>query len=222
MEKNNNLMRIAPSILSADFSKMGEEVISIQNSGADLIHADVMDGIFVPNITFGPKMIADIKNHTTIPIDTHLMIVEPWKYIERFALAGSAYITVHYEACGNRTVDTLKAIKSLGVKCGVVINPDTELEPAFDSILESDMLLLMSVNPGFGGQEYIEKVTDKIKQARKFIDKNNSNILLEVDGGVNFENVAKIKHAGANVIVSGNTIFKADDRSIAIELLRNL
>lgn len=221
MEKNNKNILIAPSILSADFSKMGEEVLSIQNCGADLIHADVMDGVFVPNITFGPKMIADIAKCTTLPIDTHLMICEPWKYIESFAKAGSSFITVHYEACKDRLLDTLKAIKTLGVKCGVVINPATPIECVYDAILESDMLLLMSVNPGFGGQKYIESVTQKIANARKFIDDSGKDVLLEIDGGINFENVSIVKNSGAEVIVSGNTIFKSEDRAKAICKLRN-
>ena len=151
-------IKIAPSVLSADFSMLGQEITDITKAGADFIHLDVMDGVFVKNITFGPKLVKDVRKWSSAVFDAHLMIVEPWKYIEKFAEAGADYITVHYEACGNRLKDTLKAIKSLGVKCGAVINPDTSVESVKDVLEECDMLLLMSVFPGFGGQKFIESV----------------------------------------------------------------
>ena len=213
-------VKIAPSILSADFSKIGEETASISSQGADLIHLDVMDGVFVKNITFGPKLIKDIRKYSDKTFDAHLMIVEPWKYIERFAESGADIITVHFEACGNRLKDTLKAIKSLGVKCGAVINPDTEVREIKDVIEECDMLLLMSVFPGFGGQSFIESVLPKISEAKKLIDSTGKDIDLEIDGGITLENVSKVKELGANVIVAGNTVFKAEDRAEVIKKLR--
>ncbi len=213
-------VKIAPSILSADFSKIGEETASISSQGADLIHLDVMDGVFVKNITFGPKLIKDIRKYSDKTFDAHLMIVEPWKYIERFAESGADIITVHFEACGNRLKDTLKAIKSLGVKCGAVINPDTEVREIKDVIEDCDMLLLMSVFPGFGGQSFIESVLPKISEAKKLIDSTGKDIDLEIDGGITLENVSKVKELGANVIVAGNTVFKAEDRAEVIKKLR--
>ena len=219
--KNTNDIFIAPSILSADFSKMGEEVINLQECGADMIHIDVMDGVFVPNITFGIKMVQDIAKHTNLILDTHLMIIEPWKYIKQFALAGSHYITVHYEACKERLAQTLTEIKECGVKCGLVINPDTPVEAVKNEILSCDMVLVMSVFPGFGGQKFISDVLHKIEKIRKIIDESGKDILLEVDGGINFENSSIVKNAGANVLVAGNTVFSAFDRALAITKLRN-
>ena len=213
---------IAHSVLSADFSKMGEEIKQITALGADVIHLDVMDGVFVKNITFGPKLIEDVRKESNAIFDAHLMIVEPWKYIDRFAKAGADYITVHYEACKERLKQTLTEIKNLGVKCGVVINPDTPVEAIKDVIEECDMLLLMSVFPGFGGQKFIPEVLEKLKEAKALIDSTGKDILLEIDGGVNLENIVEIKKAGANVIVAGNTIFKSPNRKETIEKLRNI
>lgn len=220
MEKNS-LIKIAPSILSADFAIMKDEILSLEKSGADLIHVDVMDGAFVPNITFGPKMVADIRPHTKLMLDTHLMIERPWLYIEKFAQAGSDILTVHIEACKQRTLDTLKAIKSLGLKCGVVVNPETDVTEIENYVSACDMLLIMSVHPGFGGQKFIENSLGKILTARKLIELSGKDIWLEVDGGINFSNAKAVVNAGANVIVSGNTIFKATDRRRAINDLRN-
>lgn len=213
---------IAPSILSADFSKMGEEVVSLEKSGADFIHIDVMDGVFVPNITFGIKMVKDIAPHTNLILDTHLMIVEPWKYVEQFAKAGSNYITVHYEACKEKLSETLQLIKSYGVKCGLVINPDTPVSKIENLIEMCDIVLVMSVFPGFGGQSFISSVLEKVKCIREIINKSGKNILLEIDGGINFDNVKLVKESGANVIVAGNTVFSHSNRLEAIEKLRNL
>ena len=217
-----NKILIAPSILSSDFSRAGEEFASITKAGADFIHLDVMDGVFVHNMTFGPKFIKETRPYSDRVFDAHLMIVEPWKHIEDFAKAGSDYITVHYESCKEKLKDTLKAIKSYGVKCGAVINPDTEVSAVKDVIEECDMLLLMSVFPGLGGQSYIESVTPKIKEARELIDATGKEILLEVDGGITLSNVNKVKEAGANVIVAGSTVFSASDHAEMIKKLREL
>lgn len=215
-------IKIAPSVLSADFSKMGEEVKCVTDCGADVIHLDVMDGVFVKNITFGPKLIKDVRKFSSAIFDAHLMIVEPWKYIEKFAESGADIITVHKEACGDRLKDTLKAIKSLGVKCGAVINPDTPVSSIADVIEECDMLLLMSVFPGFGGQKFIESVLPKLEEASKLISSTGKEIDLEIDGGINKENIVAVKNAGANVIVAGNTVFKETDRAKIIRELREM
>ncbi len=214
-------IKIAPSILSADFSKMGEEIRGLESCKADVIHCDVMDGVFVNNITFGIKMIEDIRAHTSLPLDCHLMIVHPEKYVERFAKAGADIITVHYETCQDNLEDVLKQIKACGVKCGAVINPDTPVEKIERIIPLCDMVLVMSVFPGFGGQKFIKPCLDKLRQIRAIIDASGRDIDLEVDGGVTEENVAEIKAAGANVIVAGSTVFKAQNRVAIIEKLRN-
>lgn len=215
-------IKIAPSMLSADFSRFGEEATFITENGADILHLDVMDGNFVKNITFGPKFIKDARPYSKAVFDAHLMILNPWNYIERFAEAGSDIITVHYEACKERLKDTLKAIKSLGVKCGAVINPDTEVSVLKSVVEECDMLVLMSVFPGFGGQKFIPEVLPKIEEAARLIESTGKNIDLEVDGGITLENVAAVKKAGANVIVAGSTVFKASDRKDVIQKLREL
>ena len=213
-------IKIAPSILSANFSKMGEEIAELEKCGADMIHCDVMDGVFVNNITFGMKMIEDIRPLTSLPLDCHLMIVNPEKYVERFAKAGADYITVHYEACQNNLKEVLELIKSTGVKCGVVINPDTSVEKIQDVLLMCDMVLVMSVFPGFGGQKFIVETLDKVRALRAMIDESGKDILLQIDGGVTAENVAEIKQAGANVIVAGSTVFKAENKAEMISLLK--
>lgn len=215
-------IKIAPSMLSADFSKIGEEVKNISNDGADVIHLDVMDGVFVKNITFGPKFVKDIRKYSDKVFDAHLMIENPWKYIDKFADAGADIITVHYEAEKDRLKDTLKAIKSLGVKCGAVINPDTPVSAIYNVIEDCDMVLLMSVFPGFGGQKFISDVLPKVKEAREIIDKLGKNIDLEIDGGITLDNVKLVKEAGANVIVAGSTVFKATDRKQIIRSLREM
>ncbi len=213
---------IAPSILSADFAKMGAEVEDLEKNGADLIHVDVMDGVFVSNITFGMKMVKDVRKITKLPLDCHLMIVEPWKYVEKFAESGADYITVHYEACKERLAETLNQIKACGVKCGCVINPDTPVEKIKEVITLCDMVLVMSVFPGKGGQKFIPEVLPKVEEIRKIIDESGKDILLEIDGGVNTENVALIKKCGAEVLVAGNTVFSAGDRKAVMEQLRIL
>ena len=213
---------IAPSILSADYSIMDRELNSLKLSGADYVHIDVMDGVFVPNINFGPKFVKDIRKCSDLVFDTHLMIVEPWKYIEAFANAGADIITIHQEACKDRLSDTLKAIKSLGVKCGAVINPNTPVSTLKDCIELCDMVLLMSVYPGFGGQKFIPEVLEKLKQAKALIDSTGKDIDLEIDGGVTLENAKAVKEAGANVLVAGSTVFNHSDRAQAMDLLRRI
>lgn len=219
--KNENI-KIAPSILSADFSKMGEEVENLSLCGADLVHCDVMDGVFVPNITFGIKMIADIKKRTDLPLDCHLMIVNPEKYVQSFAKAGADYITVHYEACKENTLSVLKLIKSYGVKCGVAINPDCDPKSVEDLLPYCDLVLVMSVFPGFGGQSFIESTLESVKYFKNVIDKNNLDAVIEIDGGINFDTVSKAKLAGAQIIVAGSAVFSAERRDEAIIKLRTL
>ena len=215
-------IKIAPSILSADFARAGEEVRNITRDGADVLHIDVMDGSFVKNISFGPKFVKEIRPYSNGIFDCHLMIVNPWNYIKQFADAGADIITVHYEACGDRLKETLKEIKALGVKCGAVINPNTEVKEIENVIDECDMLLLMSVYPGFGGQKFIPEVLSKIEQARSLIEKTGKDIDLEIDGGINKENVRLVKDAGANVIVAGSTVFNEVDRAKIIKELREI
>jgi len=215
-------IKIAPSILSADFARAGQEIEQITKDGADLLHLDVMDGSFVKNISFGPKFIQEVRPYSKATFDAHLMIVNPWNYIKQFANAGADIITVHYEACGDKLKDTLLQIKDLGVKCGAVINPDTPVEKVADVIELCDMLLLMSVYPGFGGQKFIPDVLPKIAEARKLIDSTGKDIDLEIDGGITKENVRLVKDAGANVIVAGSTVFNQIDRAKIIRELREI
>ena len=215
-------IKISPSFLSADFSRAGEEMVKTASAGADLIHLDVMDGVFVKNLSFGPKFIKELRPYTKTTFDTHLMIVNPWNYIERFAEAGSDIITVHYEACGDRLKDTLLAIKGLGVKCGAVINPDTPASALSDVLEYCDMVLLMSVFPGFGGQKFIESVLPKVTEVRKMINAIGKDIDLEIDGGITLENAKAVKEAGANVLVAGSTVFNYPDRAKIIKDLREI
>ena len=214
-------IKIAPSILSADFSKMGEEVQSLEANGADVVHCDVMDGVFVNNITFGIKMVEDLRKITSLPLDCHLMIVHPEKYVERFAKAGADIITVHYEACQDNLKEVLLQIKATGVKCGAVINPDTPVEKIADVIPLCDMVLVMSVFPGFGGQKFIPESLEKLREVKRIADASGKEIDIEIDGGVSAENVALVKEAGANVIVAGSAVFKAADRKAIIQALKN-
>jgi ribulose-phosphate 3-epimerase len=209
---------IAPSILSADFSRMREEIERIKN--ADMIHCDVMDGMFVPNLSFGPKMVADIRPHTRLPLDVHLMIEKPQRYIEAFAEAGADFITVHYEACGEELSNVLDAIRRLGKKSGAVINPKTPVSVLQKSLSRCDIILLMSVNPGFGGQSFIDPVLDKLREARKMIDDSGLDILLEIDGGINAKYAPLAVEAGADVLVAGNYLFTSDDIDATMESMR--
>ena len=199
-------MKIAPSILSCDFSRLGEEIRAVEAGGADWIHVDVMDGHFVPNITIGPVITKGARRSTDLPLDVHLMIESPEEYLESFVEAGATFITIHVEACRNLT-DTLDRIHSLGVKAGVAINPETPLEEIGRVLRQLDLLVIMSVNPGFGGQGYIPGSTEKVAQARRLLDRYGSPAELEVDGGVDANNAADLQAAGASVLVAGSAIY---------------
>ncbi|MGV2941062.1 ribulose-phosphate 3-epimerase [Mesobacillus sp. LC4] len=213
------MVKIAPSILSADFARLGEEIKDVERGGADYIHVDVMDGHFVPNITIGPLIVEAIRPVTKLPLDVHLMIENPDQYIEAFAKAGADYITVHVEA-SRHLHRTVQLIKSTGVKAGVVLNPATPVDSLKHIIEDVDMVLLMSVNPGFGGQKFISSVLPKIKQVKELADALNPDLEIEVDGGVNEETAKLCVEAGANVLVAGSAVFNKEDRGAAIASLR--
>lgn len=217
--------KIAPSILSADFSAMDEAVKKLEKCGADLIHCDVMDGTFVEPITFGGQMIKNIRPLTKLPLDAHLMIAHPKTQIKFFAEAGADIITVHYKACAEISEtylkETLELIKSYGVKCGAVVNPDVPVEKIYDVFPLCDMVLLMSVYPGYGGQKFIPEVLEKVKKARAYAIKiGKADMDIEIDGGVTEENAAQIRAAGANVLVAGSTVFKAQNMTATIANLK--
>lgn len=201
---------IAPSILAANFLDLGSQIEIINKSDAGWIHFDVMDGVFVPNISFGPFILEQVKSITNKPLDVHLMIVNPDRFIKTFADAGASNITVHYETCPHLH-RTIQSIKDLGLMASVCLNPHTPVDVLDEILPDIDMVLIMSVNPGFGGQSFIESSYKKITKLRKTIDERALNTLIEVDGGVNFETGKKLFDAGANVLVSGSFIFKADD-----------
>jgi len=213
------MIKIAPSILSADFSRLGEHIMELEAYGADMIHIDVMDGMFVPNISFGVPIMKSIRKLTKLPFDVHLMIEEPSRYVEDFAKAGADIITVHYET--DRHIDrTINYIKSFGVKAGVALNPATPVECIKHLISNVDMVLIMSVNPGFGGQKYIKYCSGKIKEVRDLSDKYNKDIMIQVDGGIDKDNISEVVGSGANVIVAGSSIFKNDEIEKNIKALR--
>jgi ribulose-phosphate 3-epimerase len=214
------MVKIAPSILSADFSKLGDEIKAVEDAGADWIHVDVMDGNFVPNITIGPLVVESIRNVTSLPLDVHLMIENADQYIKDFASAGADILTVHVEACPHLN-RTLQLIQEQEVRSGVVLNPATPLSSIEEVLHDIDMVLLMSVNPGFGGQKFIPSAIDKIHNLSDIMTHYDQEFELEVDGGIKPENVADIKAAGATVLVAGTAIFKAKDYKKAIDELRN-
>jgi ribulose-phosphate 3-epimerase len=213
------MVKIAPSILSADFSRLAEEIMDVERAGADYIHVDVMDGHFVPNITIGPLIVEAIRPVTKLPLDVHLMIQNPDQYIDAFAKAGADYLTVHVEACPHLH-RTIHFIKSYGVKAGVVLNPSTPVETIKHIIDDVDIVLIMSVNPGFGGQKFIPNVIEKIKQVKEMANAKNLNLEIEVDGGVNEETAKHCIEAGATVLVAGSAVFTQKDRKKAISALR--
>ncbi|MBN2639121.1 MAG: ribulose-phosphate 3-epimerase [Bacteroidales bacterium] len=212
---------IAPSILSADLLKLEEQVKAVAENGADFIHVDVMDGHFVPNLTFGPNMVAALKRITSLPLDVHLMIEHPEMVIEQYAKAGATYLTVHQEAC-THLHRTIQAIKEQGMKAGVSLNPATSLSTVENVMEDIDLLLIMSVNPGFGGQSFIEQSFQKIARAREMILETGKDILLEVDGGINNETAEEVVEQGAQVLVAGSAIFGSNNPVQAMNELKEI
>ena len=206
-------IQISPSILSADFSQLGAEIKRLEEGGADMIHVDVMDGHFVPNLTIGPPVIKSLRKHSSLKFDVHLMISPVHKYIEAYANAGADIITIHPEATQN-LADSIKAIKNLNKKVGVSLNPESKIELITEFLDQIDLVLIMSVNPGFGGQKFMPEVLDKIKQLKKIQQHKDLNFDIEIDGGINFENCKIAIDAGANILVSGTTVFKSNDGDI--------
>ena len=215
-------IQISPSILSADFSQLGNEIKRLEEGGADMIHVDVMDGHFVPNLTMGPQIIKSLRQHTKLPFDVHLMISPVHKYIKDYADAGANIITIHPEATENLK-DSITLIKSLNKKVGISLNPETKIDLIVDLLNEIDLVLIMSVNPGFGGQKFMPGVLKKIKELKKIKDKDNIEFDIEIDGGINFDNNKLAIEAGANILVSGTTIFKNNNGNIKknIDLLKS-
>ncbi|MFJ8099005.1 ribulose-phosphate 3-epimerase [Lysinibacillus sp. NPDC096212] len=210
------MIQIAPSILAANFAKLGEEVKEVEKAGAQLIHIDVMDGHFVPNISFGSIVLDAIRPLTNLPLDVHLMIENPDQYIEQFAKAGADYITVHVEAC-RHLHRTIQLIRSYGVKPGVVLNPHTPIESIQHILEDIDMVLFMTVNPGFGGQKFIHSVVPKIEALAAIIKERNLDIAIEIDGGINAETIIPCAKAGATIFVAGSAIYSKEDRTAALQ-----
>ena len=216
-------IQISPSILSADFSQLGNEIKKLEQGGADLIHVDVMDGHFVPNLTIGPPVIKNLRKYTKLPFDVHLMISPVHKYIENYAVAGADIITIHPEATENLK-ESVNLIKKFGKKVGVSLNPKTEIKTLIHELDNIDLVLVMSVNPGFGGQKFMPEVLNKIKDLKKIKDNNQYHFDIEVDGGINFSNSKIVLEAGADILVSGTTVFKENDGDIKtnIEKLKSM
>jgi ribulose-phosphate 3-epimerase len=213
------MIEIAPSILSADFTRLGEQIAAVEKAGASLLHVDVMDGRFVPNITVGLPVVKAISRATRLPIDAHLMIVEPGRYAEEFVRAGAKMVSIHIEADSNAH-RTLTGIRSAGALAGIVINPATSLSVLDDAIKFADYVLVMSVNPGFGGQEFIPESLDRVRRLRKMIDERGLKTRIEIDGGINADNVAEVTGAGAEIIVAGSAIFGTPDPAVALREMR--
>jgi ribulose-phosphate 3-epimerase len=213
------MIQIAPSILSADFTRLREEIATVEKAGASLLHVDVMDGRFVPNITVGLPVVKAIARATRLPIDAHLMIVEPDKYAEQFVKAGARMVSIHIEADPNAH-RTLSGIRAAGALAGIVINPGTSLSTLDEAIKFADYVLVMSVNPGFGGQEFIPESLDKVRRLRKMIDERGLKARIEIDGGINADNIAEATGAGAEIIVAGSAIFGAPDPAVALRQMR--
>ncbi|NHB68864.1 ribulose-phosphate 3-epimerase [Perlabentimonas gracilis] len=211
---------IAPSLLSADFNNLGRDIEMVNQSEADWFHLDIMDGVFVPNMSYGFPVVEHIAKLAKKPLDVHLMIVDPDRYLERFKDAGANILTVHWEAC-THLHRTIAEIKRLGMQAGVSLNPHTPVELLNEILPDLDMVLIMSVNPGFGGQSFIENSISKIERLRKMIDDKGCNTLIEVDGGVGPHNAGKLYQAGANVLVAGNAVFKADNPNEAIKIIKS-
>lgn len=211
---------VSPSLLSADFGKLSEDIEMLNRSECDWLHVDVMDGVFVPNISFGQPIVKHIKKHAQKPLDVHLMIIDPGRYVKDFKECGADLLTVHYEACTHLD-RTLHAIKDAEMKCGVVLNPATPVSVVENVLGICDMVLLMSVNPGFGGQKFIENTYRKIRQLKEMCEKINSSCLIEVDGGVNTGNAPLLYEAGADALVAGNAVFKSENPIETIHQLKN-
>jgi ribulose-phosphate 3-epimerase len=216
---HNSMIEIAPSILSADFTRLGQQIEAVERAGASLLHVDVMDGRFVPNITVGLPVVKAISRATQLPIDAHLMIVEPGRYAEQFVKAGAQMVSIHIEA-DPHAHRTLAAIRDAGAQAGIAINPATPLSALDEALKFADYVLLMSVNPGFGGQKFIPESLEKVRRLRKMIDERRLKTRIEIDGGIDKENVAEIAGAGAEIIVSGSAIFGAPDPAVALRELR--
>ena len=216
---NGRTIEIAPSILSADFSRLGQEIEAVERGGAGVLHVDVMDGHFVPNITIGLPVVKSIAGATSLPIDTHLMISEPGRYAEQFVAAGAKMVSVHVEA-DVHLHRTLTSIRSAGAQAGVAINPATPLESLEEALPFTDYVLIMSVNPGFGGQRFISTALDKVRRLRRMIDERGLNVRIEIDGGIDLNNIAEVVAAGAEILVAGSAIFGAADPQEATRLLR--
>ncbi|HEV8411759.1 MAG TPA: ribulose-phosphate 3-epimerase [Gemmatimonadaceae bacterium] len=214
-------VRIAPSLLAADFARLKDQIAQIEDGGADWLHVDVMDGVFVPNLSFGAKVIETCRALTKLPLDVHLMVVEPEKYFDAFAKAGASVMTIHVEAAPHLHRQIMR-IKELGCAAGAVMNPGTSLDSVREIAADLDLLLIMSVNPGFGGQAFIPEALDKIKRARKLLDDVKSSAALEVDGGISRETIAGCWRAGADTFVAGNAVFSAKDPAAEVRALRAL